>query len=207
MRTSPKILSGSNRLGPSANCRSRARCKLCLWAHSGTFFFGRCDSYSSSESDSSLSSSRSDMSYVCMGDNGFSSTFGLDTAAGFFAGDVFAGSRMLLSAFFDFNCDGGTDVECWNLDMEEVLLLADDTAGIGSGFATDDNAVAAEVAADFSAMATFSFILARRMLLLVDLTLFGLEAEEWAAIFFRVDDAVAYLGWAELVVFVALFKP
>mmetsp|Transcript_32531 Transcript_32531/g.47977 ORF Transcript_32531/g.47977 Transcript_32531/m.47977 type:complete len:205 (+) Transcript_32531:497-1111(+) len=149
------------------------------------------------------------MSYVCMGDNGFSSTFGLDTAAGFFAGDVFAGSRMLLSAFFDFNCDGGTDVECWNLDMEEVLL-ADDTAGIGcSGFATDDNvvAVAAEVAADFSAMATFSFILARRMLLLVDLTLFGLEAEEWAAIFFRVDDAVAYLGWAELVVFVALFKP
>ena len=115
-----------------------------------------------------------------MGDNGFSSTFGLDTAAGFFAGDVFAGSRMLLSAFFDFNCDGGTDVvECWNLDMEEVLLLADDTAGIDcSGFATDDDVVAAEVAADFSAMATFSFILARRMLLLVDLTLFGLEAEE-----------------------------
>jgi hypothetical protein len=114
-----------------------------------------------------------------MGDNGFSSTFGLDTAAGFFAGDVFAGSRMLLSAFFDFNCDGGTDVvECWNLDMEEVLLLADDTAGIGSGFATDDDVVAVEVAADFSAMATFSFILARRMLLLVDLTLFGLEAEE-----------------------------
>ena len=133
------------------------------------------------------------MSYVCMGDSGFNcSTFGLaGTTAGFFAGEAFAGSRMLLRAFFDFNCDGGTDVECWNFDMEE---------GTGSGLAI----VAAD---DFSAMATFSFILARRMLLLVDLTLFGLEADEWAAIFFRVDDAVAYLGWAELVVFVALFKP
>ncbi len=126
-----------------------------------------------------------------MGDNGFTSgTFGL--AAGFFAGEAFAGSRMLLRAFFDFSCDGGTDVLlCWNFDMEE---------GTGSGLA-----VAA--ANDFSAMATFSFILARRMLLLVDLTLFGLKAEEWAAIFFRVDDAVAYLGWAEVVDFVALFKP
>ncbi len=191
MRTSPKILSGSNLLGPSANCCSRARCKLCLCAHSGIFFFGRCVSYSSSESDSSLSSSRSDMSYVCMGDNGFTSfTFGL--AAGFFAGEAFAGSRMLLRAFFDFSCDGGTtDVDCWNFDKEE---------GTGSGFAV-------EAANDFSAMATFSFILARRMLLLVDLTLFGLEAEECAAIFFRVDDAVAYLGCAEVVVFVALFKP
>lgn len=84
-------------------------------------------------------------------------------------------------------------MEFWNFDMEE---------GAGSGFAVVEAACD-----DFSAMATFSFILARRMLLLVDLTLFGLEAEEWAAIFFRVDDAVAYLGWAEVVVFVALFKP
>ena len=88
---------------------------------------------------------------------------------------------MLLRAFFDdFNCDeGADDVECWNLDMEELmLLLADD--GTDSGFAaTDEAVVAADAAsADFSAIATFSFILARRMLLLVDLTLFGLEAEE-----------------------------
>ena len=114
-----------------------------------------------------------------MGDNGFSSTFGLVTAAGFLIGEAFAGSRMLLRAFFDdFNCDEGTDdVECWNLDMEELmLLLADDSTD--SGFAADGAVVAAEAAADFSAKATFSFILARRMLLLVDLTLFGLEAEE-----------------------------
>ena len=116
-----------------------------------------------------------------MGDNGFSSTFGLETAAGFLIGEAFAGSRMLLRAFFDdFNCDeGADDVECWNLDMEELMLwLAD---GTDSGFATDDAVVEADAdaaSADFSAMATFSFILARRMLLLVDLTLFGLEAEE-----------------------------
>jgi len=138
-----------------------------------------------------------------MGDNGFSSTtFGL-AAAGFVAGDAFAGSRMLLSALVDFNCDEGTTVDCWNLDMDELtmLSLAD---GTGSGFAADDAAVGAGAAtADFSAMATFSFILARRMLLLV-------EADDWAAIFFRVDDAVAYLEWVEVVVFVAepaLFKP
>ena len=113
-----------------------------------------------------------------MGDNGFSSTFGLETAAGFLTGEAFAGSRMLLRAFFDdFNCDEGADVECWNLDREELMLLLAD--GTDSGFATDDAVVEADAAsADFSAMATFSFILARRMLLLVDLTLFGLEAEE-----------------------------
>ena len=74
-----------------------------------------------------------------------------------------------------------------DVDELKLLLLAD---GTGLGFTVVDAAGAA--AADFSAMATFSFILARRMLLLVDLALFGLEAEEWAAIFFRVDDAVAY---------------
>ena len=113
-----------------------------------------------------------------MGDNGFSSTFGLETAAGFLIGEAFAGSRMLLRAFFDgFICDeGADDVECWNLDMEELMLLLAD--GTDSGLAATDAVVAADAAADFSAMATFSFILARRMLLLVDLTLFGLEAEE-----------------------------
>jgi hypothetical protein len=105
-----------------------------------------------------------------MGDSGFSSTFGL--AAGLlFAGDVFAGSRILLSALIDFNCDGGgTAVECcWNVDVDELipLLAADGTVSVV------DVIVAEAADADFSAMATFSFILARRMLLLVDLTLFG----------------------------------
>jgi hypothetical protein len=76
-----------------------------------------------------------------------------------------------------------------------LLLLAqngadfkDDTAGAVTGF---------------SATTAISCILARRMLLLVD-------AEEWAAIFFRVDDAVTYLERFELVIFVtepAFFKP
>jgi hypothetical protein len=109
-----------------------------------------------------------------MGDSGFSSTFGL--AAGLlFAGDVFAGSRILLSALIDFNCDGGgTAVECcWNVDVDELIpLLAADGTVSGNGAVVD--VIVAEAAdADFSAMATFSFILARRMLLLVDLTLFG----------------------------------
>ena len=65
VRTSPKISSGS---GPSANCLSNALWRFAFCAHSGIVFFGLCLSYSSSESDSESLSSRSDMSYVCMGD-------------------------------------------------------------------------------------------------------------------------------------------
>jgi hypothetical protein len=60
-----------------------------------------------------------------------------------------------------------------------------------AGFKDDEGAAAGAVVG-FSAMAAFSCILARRILLLVDLKLL-VEVDVLAAIFFRVDDAAAYV--------------
>ena len=77
-----------------------------------TAFFGLL-SFSSSESSSeSLSSSLSDISYVCIGDNGFSSTFFKETI-------LFAGSMMCFNAV-DFTA------ECWLDFMWGLLCFKDD---------------------------------------------------------------------------------
>ncbi len=69
-----------------------------------TAFFGLCLSSSSSDSESESLSSRSDISYVCIGDNCFSGTFfGLDVG-------LFPGSIMLeraVGCVFDEYCDDG----------------------------------------------------------------------------------------------------